>query len=983
MSKIKSLTVQYQSLSGSQLVVKTKEGKSIIVECNKEQVDELTTLSPYLQLGNVFNLLNAVENENGNFITEFLVFEPDYLIDISSLAECFRPYGNHPLNYALSRLQTKDNTSHILLGNAANFFIDELIHESDDSPAEYLSTLKKLFQNSPFEFTTCEDLKDSRNEVEFFKACQKHYQNISNIISNIFPKVAIDKENAVLEPSFICNALGFQGRLDIMLNDFSAFIELKSGKAVEDFRTGGQFIHSCINHYTQMILYLAVLEFNLDLQADDIRSYLLYSKYPVLSKEKHSRSQLQEAIQVRNEIVAMEYRLQNENNISYTQKILSNITSAVLNAKKLSGNFFDNYLSPSIDKFQNKFSLLNEQEKAYFLHLYNFITKELWLSKVGEKEYEGIKKASNLWNAPFEDKIIGGEILYNLKIMDNQAATERHCITLEVPQYEDLYLPNFRQGDAVVLYERNTKEDTVNNRQVFKGSIEALGINETTIRLRYRQRNLSVWNASSYYALEHDYMDSTYIGMFKALTTFLEANQERRDLLLCKRMPEIDNNYIIEDSSKEADDILRAINKATNAKDCFLLVGPPGTGKTSLALKQMVEASLKNTESNILLLSYTNRAVDEICKALESIHQSLPYIRIGSELNCAAKYRNHLLDNCLDNCKRRSEVETVISTCRIFAGTVASVWNKPELFKLKQFDIAIIDEATQLLEPHLLGILCTRTQTGEDAVKRFVLIGDHKQLPAVVLQSKEESSVEDVLLKDVGLTNLSNSLFERLYRKYNTEGVSTAFDILSKQGRMHPVIASFPSQYFYNNQLDCVGLAHQKEEDSQLNRLTFFSIKRSENEHSEKTNWNEARKVVEICQDLYEYSQKESKEFNPESIGIITPYRNQIALVRKLLQETNIKSFSSILVDTIERFQGSQKDIIIYSFCVNTLGQLATLPNIMEENGKIVDRKLNVVLTRARKQLFIIGNDRLLSQNSIYNTLINHIRVTGVIKTEE
>ncbi len=983
-----SLRVKFREITGERLIAETLEGKPVMICCTDLQQQELEGLIIRLQPGALFNLLNITENVSGILEAEFLVLEPDYLVDISALAECFRLYGHHPLNYSLSRIQPIENTAPLLLGNTANFFIDELVHEEETAPVDYFSVLKKLFKNSPFEFTACEELKDSRSETEFFASCQKHFQHIRQVVSQLFPKAGIDREKVVLEPSFISNALGVQGRLDLMLCDFSAFVELKSGKGTEDFRTGGQFLHSSINHYTQMILYLAVLEFNLDLQADDIRSYLLYSKYPVLSKERHSRRHLQEAITLRNAIVALEYDIQRRNNAGHTRKILDDIRSGILNTSGLTGTFFDRYLQPSIDRFHSAFSLLSEEEQTYWMRLYTFVVKELWLSKVGEREYEGIAKASNLWNVSFEDKIIAGEILYDLQMTDNQAASENHTVTLKIPEYTDLYLPNFRPGDAVVLYERNSEADTVNNHQVFKGSIERLKSESVTIRLRYRQKNTAVWKDGVLYALEHDYMDSTYTGMFRALYAFLEANQDRRDLLLCRRMPE---TFPEQEGLDSDDDVLRSVRKAMAARDCFMLVGPPGTGKTSLALKQLVEACLRENKTNILLLSYTNRAVDEICKALLSVSEYLPFIRIGSELNCAPEYRSHLLEHCLESCSRRNEVQYVIEHCRIFVGTVASVWNKPGLFHLKRFDMAIVDEATQLLEPHLLGILCAKTSSGANAVSRFVLIGDHKQLPAVILQSKEESRVEEPVLQQTGLSDLSNSLFERLYRKYREAGIDAAFDRLSKQGRMHPLISSFPSRYFYEGKLECAGLPHQNESSllfpgvtddfsSRVSacRLVFLNIERLEKEYADKTNPEEAALVVRICREFYDRSVILGQSFDPQTIGIITPFRNQIALIRKKLQETGIEAFSSIVIDTVERFQGSQKDCIIYSFCVSTSRQLAALPNTMEENGIRIDRKLNVVLTRARKQLFIVGNASLLSENPIYRELIGHIRKEGV-----
>jgi len=952
MNKIKTLRIIFREMTGEKLIAETLNKQTLVVIYTSDQIQELNDLSPVLSSGNIFHLLNATEIADNTYETEFLIFEPDYLIDTSALAECFRPYGNHFLNYTLSRLQHKETTPAILLGNAANFFIDELVNEDKDHPLEFRAALKKLFRFYAFELTVCRDLKEPKTEVEFFDNCRKHFDHIRQAVNRFFPKAGIDKEKVVLEPSFISNALGLQGRLDIMLCDYSAFIELKSGKAMEDFRTGGQFIKAAENHYIQMILYLAILEFNLGLSPDNVRSYLLYSKYPISSKERHSRKQLQEALTLRNAIVAREYALQKANDSMVTYNLLSRINSGQLNIKSLSGAFFSNYLAPAIDRFSIGFSSLKAHEKAYFLRIYTFIAKEMWLSKAGEREYEGVKKASVLWNASFEDKLIAGELLYDLRIVDNQAASESHTIALEIPAYPDLYLPTFRPGDAIVLYERADAADTVNNRQVFKGAIELLEGKHLIIRLRYRQKNPHVWNPDACYAIEHDYMDTTFAGMFRALTYFIEANRDRKDLLTAPAS-ECQNN---------------------KNNEIFLLLGPPGSGKTSIALKQMVETEIQKNKSNVLLLAYTNRAVDEICKALTDISASLPFIRIGSELNCSPEFRSRLLESYLENRQKRSEVSEIIQRCRIFAGTVASVWNKPELFQLKHFDLAIIDEATQLLEPHLLGIFCIKNDTGENAIDRFVLIGDHKQLPAVVLQSKEESRVNDPSLNAAGITDLSASLFERLYCKFNREGNTSSWDMLSKQGRMHPALSAFPSEHFYEGRLECAGLPHQTEEWLDRNRILFYPVEPLDNELSDKINRKEAETVTEICKKLYAESRKKGEHPNAQSIGIIAPFRNHIALIRKQLQETGIPELSEITVDTVERFQGSQRDVIIYSFCIKTEAQLEFLPNWLEENGKLIDRKLNVALTRARKQLHVVGNEKLLKKNPIYNELIEHIR---------
>ena len=107
----------------------------------------------------------------------------------------------------------------------------------------------------------------------------------------------------------------------------------------------------------------------------------------------------------------------------------------------------------------------------------------------------------------------------------------------------------------------------------------------------------------------------------------------RRDLLLAQRSPAFDESFIPRITAA-TDDFSRVALKAQAAKDYFLLIGPPGTGKTSCALKKMVETFHRDEQAQILLLSYTNRAVDEICKSLSSIRPKVDFIRIGSELSC-------------------------------------------------------------------------------------------------------------------------------------------------------------------------------------------------------------------------------------------------------------------------------------------------------------------------------------------------------------
>lgn len=179
------------------------------------------------------NLLNVAVDEAGVLTPSFIILEPDYLLDISALAECFKDYGHHPANYLLARLQSPDNTRPLLLGNIANLFLDEWIYAKEEP--DYLSCMKKAFRTYSIELAACADLLDKEKEKEFFADCKRHFEHIRQTVTETFrtPGYELDKTDAVLEPTYICEALGLQGRLDYMQRDMSSFIEMKSGKADE------------------------------------------------------------------------------------------------------------------------------------------------------------------------------------------------------------------------------------------------------------------------------------------------------------------------------------------------------------------------------------------------------------------------------------------------------------------------------------------------------------------------------------------------------------------------------------------------------------------------------------------------------------------------------------------------------------------------------------------------------------------------------
>jgi DNA replication ATP-dependent helicase Dna2 len=401
-------------------------------------------------------------------------------------------------------------------------------------------------------------------------------------------------------------------------------------------------------------------------------------------------------------------------------------------------------------------------------------------------------------------------------------------------------------------------------------------------------------------------------------------------------------------------------------------------------LRYYVQYLMENTNEKVLLLAFTNRAVEEICEAIASIGTIKGqlindiYLRIGNRIGSNPHFAGQFFEAKIANCDTRLQLKEVIEKHRLIVSTVSGAMGKTELFELgtkgelQGFDRVVIDEASQLTEPMLVGLL--------PRFKHFMLIGDHRQLPAVVAQSEEESAVRlsksdtAISLHDIGLHNLRNSLFERLYLRAQAKNWSWAYAQLSKQGRMHTEINGFPSQYFYDGNLESF-LPKQfapSNANAPYKRLDFVNTPPDIATYNSKTNQHEALKIKELVLAFHELYKA---DFNENTIGIITPYRAQIAAIRSVLAEdAALKHILPLItIDTVERYQGSARSVILISLCTNSVQQLNMMVSTHHENGKNIDRKLNVALTRAREYLILIGNKTILKHDATYSALLELI----------
>jgi DNA replication ATP-dependent helicase Dna2 len=430
----------------------------------------------------------------------------------------------------------------------------------------------------------------------------------------------------------------------------------------------------------------------------------------------------------------------------------------------------------------------------------------------------------------------------------------------------------------------------------------------------------------------------------------------------------------LQDSAMNEDQ-RKAVNTVLSTNDFALILGMPGTGKTT-TIAQIIKALLAEKKS-ILLTSFTHTAVDNILLKIRDLASAGSILRLG----VPAKINPQVQEFCLlasTNQPRTSidEVEEAYMNTSIVASTCMGT--NHALFRRRTFDVCIVDEASQITLPTILGpLLCAR---------KFVLVGDHFQLPPLV---------QNRLALEGGL---DESLFRMLCQRNENE---QAVVELGCQYRMCKEIMSLSNQMIYGGRLSCGNeqvanrtlqlpqhdglasvhehgnapcgftrsecwLANATNPESKVIFLNTDPLGQAANEYLDGgtkniTNPAEASLCLEAMLALLAQGVK------ARDIGIITPYRSQVALLRRLLRSITpadtattplrMASIIDVEVDTPDRYQGRDKEVIIISLVrSNTRGDVGEL---LRDS-----RRVNVALTRARSKLMLVGSKSTLRNGS-------------------
>lgn len=393
------------------------------------------------------------------------------------------------------------------------------------------------------------------------------------------------------------------------------------------------------------------------------------------------------------------------------------------------------------------------------------------------------------------------------------------------------------------------------------------------------------------------------------------------------------------------------VEHALRARDYLLVLGMPGTGK-STTIAVLVQALVKEKQ-RVLITSYTNNAVDNVLEKLADL--DVPFGRFGRASKVAPAISSHAIDEN-SSIASTDEIKKFFEDRLVFGVTCLGVTHP--LLQSLEFDVCIVDEASQITLPVILGPILH--------ARKFVLVGDHNQLPPLVRSSDAQ-----------GL-GLDESLFKRL-----TTAHPEAVIKLSYQYRMCKDIMNVANVLVYNGELSCL---------SEVVFRAKLIPKTPPSQQAALPQWvrnvvDPDRHVVfcntdtvagtgarEVCQDEVIFNEDEANivalvvaglvdglGIPPEEIGVVTPYRRQIKAIESLLRKR--AAHTVVDVNTVDRFQGKEKACLIISFVRSNTS--CVVGDLLKDW-----RRINVAFTRARCKLIIIGSESTLSQDKFISKFI-------------
>ncbi len=870
------------------------------------------------------------------------ILEPDYLTDVTEIADAWLPGSSSAETILFNRLRSRTTSMAMARGSLLNnvfdlAVVDALVdHEASDDELIARALQANLLPWAAF----------AHRGVELEKALSELLPVVVSMRRQLrawlTPTVS-DSTHPVrlrVEPHAISPVLGLAGRFDILLESDrrTTLVELKSGTPP---RRGGR-----PSHIAQLSCYAALHLAVEGRWPDDVLLWYAAHPEPDMALRPVTADEILRTVhsllQLRNATVSMDHALAQR-----TFGALRNIGPSMPGVS--------DFAQDAAERFQDAYAAADPVVRTASQGWLSMLHRERWVQRLGTTESapRSVRARADLWRESLETKRNDPSCITDLVIDVEASNFERMHLSFRRDQ--PIEHTSLRHGDLVILHQQRSTQP--NGRFIIKATVEAL--HESSVRLSLRNKQIDQHDLlTGSWIIEVDLSDKSIRDAMPGAVALLAMSARRQNLLLGRTPAPIPPEVVQPPTPAavtEATPVqVRVIRQALAQPELFLLQGPPGTGKTNIALRSIVATLAAKPDERVLVLAFTNRAVSEICAALSTVLPHDQFIRHGSKVGSDETQDVAAIPHLARTLSAQDLAER-IATARVVVATMSSIVSSAEIFEFGTFTTAIVDEASQLIEPLVLHIALR--------VHRLILIGDHAQLPPVITQPTAHLAVNAPLLHDVGLDHLGQTTFERLFTIYQSRGWTDGSAMLVEQGRMHQDVMTMPSSMFYGERLQPVLEWQRSSEplpwhDMLPHRAIFIPVRANRSEHQHTL---EVATITWLLGSMFPEESSESL-----SVGVITPFRLQNHAMLLAVSGLAQRVSSTITIDTVERFQGSQRDVIIYGTAVATSTDLRTITSETRVDGRVVDRKLNVACTRARQQFIMLGHPEILSQSESY-----------------
>ena len=522
-----------------------------------------------------------------------------------------------------------------------------------------------------------------------------------------------------------------------------------------------------------------------------------------------------------------------------------------------------------------------------------------------------------VWKKPLPVRVSEGQAIEGVQILDIRE--KEGLLELACPQNDSL----FREGDILCLNQGNPqaypffmvnlKED--NDQRLLVSFGPGTNIGELSRQRTGWILDVGYLDLSAYILEALAEAGDSLAGRERILPLLMGKAQSQINPHLYERGLNLGETFGLNWSQREA----LAQSYATDL--VHLIQGPPGTGKTRV-LAHLAQALVRDGE-RVLVTAFTHRAINNALNKLAEVDPHLPVTKIGPQRRAD--------DLRAPNCESFNASPLANESGGYVIGTTTFALRTGRASGV-EFETVIFDEASQItVSLAIMGML---------QAKKYIFVGDEKQLPPVIITRQAGGFARQ-------------SVFSALAGR----GQET---LLTETYRMNEALTTWPSEEFYEGMLVCApGVANRRLDlprpparyldilDPDEPRLFWDMAHRNTTTRSHR----EAQAVVGLIQSLLACG------FPPQEIGVVTPYRAQgreiRSLLRQIVPEELIRRL--IVVDTVERMQGQERDIVIVSLTTSSPAFATQLADFFFQ-----PERLNVAITRPRSKLIIIGSHHVL-----------------------